>query len=331
MKERVNLKTIIISALVTGIFTVLTTLGINYFTSKQKSLTYSTQTSIPFEKDSLKLKILNFDLYNDGDEPVENIFGLIEFKGQFITDYKVNALPTLSYKEILGKNEFKMTIVSLNPREKVSISFLLGSTSTEDSVHIINFRAKGLFASKKVEGNTKNGIFSINIIAIVGLISILAGLFSSFTIFKIKTRIHNLADNDTLPKNLDNVDPELHSQNQNMILAYLCGIHGLFSEAEKYLESKTKVNYWSEADYFGNFSWLNKDDADNKKRLLVLIDLLDYANIAEDSKAIIYYNISKIHKVLSNNEGAKEFIQKAKGILPKLIDKRLKLDKQFVP
>lgn len=320
MKENNNIKTIIISAIVTGLITVLTTLGINYFSSKQNKLTYSTQSSIPFQKDSLNVKILNIDLYNSGDEPVENISGLIQFNNQQISDYKIKSLPTLSFKEVIEKNDFKLNITSLNPTEKISISFLLSSPLTIDSIPKINFRAKGLFAEEKNESESENKSSPFNkIILIAATLSVfLSSLLLPFFRKHLKGRVNNSVD-----------DEEQHSDDQNKIIAYLCGVHGLTSEINRYLDMKTAVSYWSEADYFGNISWLNKGHADNEKRLLVLLDMIEYARVAKESQAIIFYNIGKIYKALDNNDKAIEYIDKAKSIMPKRISLRLKIDKHL--
>lgn len=320
MKENNSIKTIVISAIVTGIITVLTTLGINYFSSKQNKLTYSTQTSIPFQKDSLNVKILNIDLYNSGDELIENISGLIQFNNEQITDYKIKALPTLSYKETIDKKDFKLSVSSMNPAEKISISFLLSSPLSIDSIPKINFRARGLFAEEKAESDSEKESSPFNkILLIAATISVvISSLSLPFLRKYLKERVNDSVDDD-----------DQHSDEQNKIIAYLCGVHGLTSEINRYLDLKTEVSYWSEADYFGNISWLNKGNVDNEKRLSVLLDMIEYASIAKESQAIVLYNIGKIYKALDNHEKSKEYIDKAKLILPKRIALRLKIDKQL--
>ena len=327
MKESNNIKTIIASAVVTGIITVLTTLGINHFTSKSNKLTYATQTSIPFQKDSLNVKILNIDLFNDGDEPVEDIYGLIQFNMEQISDYKVKALPTLTYRESIEKNTFKISITSLNPSEKVSVSFLLSSSGSLDSIPKINFRAKGIFAEEKEESKSEDkpsGLYRLILIAAtlsVFLSSLLLPFFRKY----LKKAISISDDDDDIK------DGEQHFAEQNKILAYLCGVHGLTSEINRYLDLKTEVSYWSEADYFGNLALLQSGHADNNKRLLVLLDLLNYAQVAEESKGIVYYNIAKIYKALNDSSKTKEFLDKAQKIIPLRVKQRLTIDKNLSP
>lgn len=321
MKEKNNWKSIIWSAIITGIITLLTTLGINYFSSKKTSLSYLTQTSISFQKDSLNVRIYNLELVNDGDEIVENINGQIEFDGQHITNYKLTNSPVLNITDTVLNNAYKVQISSLNPTEKVTMSFLISSPNQVDSLPIVDFRAKGLSGQLKNLGDSKEeGLSLVKLLFIA--ISLAVTLSSTLlTLFRRKKY--------RLFKNID--DDEQHSDDQNKIIAYLCGVHGLTSEISRYLDNKTEVSYWSEADYFGNISLLNRQDQDNHKRLLVLLDLLNYAQVAKESIGIIYYNIAKVYKAIGDDSKSEEYLLKAKSIIPKRIEKRISIDKLFFP
>src|SRR5688572_27605511 len=115
-----NVKSIFLSALVTGIVTIAATLLINYISTKSNSLIYTTQESIPFIKDSSTVRILSLELINNGDDAVENISGFINFGNQRIENYKLNASPVLSFSDSLNKDGYRISLSSLNPNEKVS-------------------------------------------------------------------------------------------------------------------------------------------------------------------------------------------------------------------
>jgi hypothetical protein len=319
MKDKTSLKTIIISALVTGIITVLATLLLNYFSSKEKKLSYLAQTSIPFQKDSLNVRIYNLDLINEGDEVIENIKGLIQFNGQIVSDYKLEASPVLSIHDSLFKNKYEVSVASLNPSEKITLSFLISSPNQVDSLPKVDFRANGLSGKTKSVSDKKEEETPLYRILLLGMG--FAVTLSSFLLTLVrKRRGSNIFGSG---------DDDLHSDDQNKIIAYLCGVHGLTDEISRYLDKKVDVAYWSEADYFGNISLINKGNPDNEKRLLLLLDLVEYAGISNDSRGIIYYNISKIYKSLNNEVKSEEFLNKAKQIIPKRIAKRLLIDKLF--
>ncbi len=322
MNDKNNWKTIIISAVITGFITLLTTLAINYLSSKKSKLSYVTQTSIPFQKDSSNVRIYNLELLNEGEDIIENIKGQIKFKGQSITNYKLTNSPVLAIQDSLTIDSYQIQIASLNPAEKITMSFLIASSNQVDSLPKVDFRAKGLFANIKAAGETKEEELPLYKLLLFA-ISIAVALSSVLLAYIRKRFKFNQYDN--------NYDDEYHSDDQNKIIAYLCGIHGLTNELTRYLDQKTDVSYWSEADYFGNISLSHPQDPNNNKRLLVLLDLINYARVTKVSIGIICYNIAKIYKALGDSTKSDEYLEKAKLIIPKRINKRLSIDKLFFP
>ena len=60
-----------------------------------------------------------------------------------------------------------------------------------------------------------------------------------------------------------------------------------------------------------------------------MIDLVEYASVASKSKSIIYYNLAKISKIQGLTKEMQEHLETAKKLSPKLIEKRIKLEKSF--
>lgn len=303
-----NLKTIILSAIITGVITILSTLGINYLTTKKTSLKYTVQESIPFEKDSNVVRILNVDLINKGDDPVENISGIIDFRNQQINDYRVELSPGLAYEDSILNSTYKILISSLNPEEKASFSYLLNNSNSvkTDSSRMISFRAKGLFAQPATIEQSSDPRRFFYILTFATFLSMIA---SVLLVRKIR------GGNDE----------------QYRILAYLSGLHRLRNELERYNSNKD-AEYWSEADYLGNYAFLNPTDNDNLNRLLLLKDLLKYrsSSMHDMSIAMVNYNIAKIYKVLGDDSEANIYIEKAlKGSASKRISLRLEIDPVF--
>ncbi len=314
-----NWKVIIFSALITGVIAVLSTLIVNHFTSKKTKFTYLTQTSIPFQKDSLNVKIYNLDLINNGDAIIENIHGLIDFNNQQITDYKLKSAPVISIKDSLVKNKYNIVIQSLNPAEKITMSFLVSSPNKTDTLPKVNFRANGL--SAELESESKNSTVPLYQPLLIGIT--IAVSLSSILLTRISRNFSKKIDEAVN-------DDGKHTGDQSKILAYLCGVNGLPLYVSKYLDVKNDIEYWSEADYFGNISFLNKNDKENINRLNVLLDLLNYGNVAKKSTGIIYYNIAKIYKVMNDEDNFKEYIKRAQEIIPQIIAKRLEIEKDLL-
>jgi hypothetical protein len=125
------------------------------------------------------------------------------------------------------------------------------------------------------------------------------------------------------------VDSDLHSDDQNEVIAYLFNIHGCPDIAEDYLKRHRVPSYWSEADHIAAVA-IKEIDADMKeKRKQILIDLLNYAGIAPVSQGIIHYNIARISKHQGKLEESQEHLTKAAKLIPRLLKKRLDLDPIF--
>jgi|GEM_PF-2439585 len=140
---------IILTALVTGAITMVNTLLIDYCTSRKSSLSYCTQISQPFEKDSLQLRIYNMELLNDGDEMVEDIKGVIQFEQQQVVAFKLKGPPTLTIRDSLAANACNLSVASLNPLEKIAMNFLVAGTPAGSTLPLVDIRAKGISAIGK--------------------------------------------------------------------------------------------------------------------------------------------------------------------------------------
>ena len=167
-----NLKTILVSATVTGLFTFLTTLLIDHYTAKQKRLLFDTQTSIPFQKDSLHVRIHNLELENDGDDAIEAIEGMVGFRGQHVSGYQVKGSPVLTMQDTLKGPDYHMRVSSLNPGEKVTFTFLVSGTAPVDSMPIIAIRAKGLSATEKKDAGRNSGMPLYRVLLLAILLAI---------------------------------------------------------------------------------------------------------------------------------------------------------------
>ena len=156
MNHKPDIITILVSTVISGVFTFFTALLIDHYTTKQKRLQYDTQRSIPFQKDSLSLCIYNLELLNDGDELVDDIKGHIRFPGQQIAGYRFSGSPVLTMKDSIQQDRYQLFIGSLNPAEQVDVSFLITGTDPAENTPQVAFRAKGLTAIEKKDGGKRS-------------------------------------------------------------------------------------------------------------------------------------------------------------------------------
>lgn len=130
-------------------------------------------------------------------------------------------------------------------------------------------------------------------------------------------------------KTIENKENKKHTDEQNLILSYLCDNYDLKAEAEEYRKANYKIKYWSEADRIGKLGIDNQKSDVTEKWKNVLFDLINYAGVAEDSIGIIYYNLARIEKAQGNEDNVKKHLQKARKYSNKLIEQREKIDPIF--
>lgn len=120
-----------------------------------------------------------------------------------------------------------------------------------------------------------------------------------------------------------------HTGAQNLIISYLCDNYELKAEAEEYRKANYKIEYWSEADKIGKLGIDNPKSDVTEKWKNVLFDLINYADVAEDSIGIIYFNLARIEKAQGNEDNVKKHLKEAKKYSNKLIEQREKIDPIF--
>lgn len=124
-------------------------------------------------------------------------------------------------------------------------------------------------------------------------------------------------------------DDHQHTGDQNQIIAYLCGLHGLENQVERYLALPNQTTYWAEMDRLTSIAIINNESDLIQKVKIIISDLIEYAGMADSSVGIGYYNLARLEKSLQNDAKAQEYIEKAKKEIPKLLKTRLKLDPLF--
>lgn len=307
-----NWKQNILTAIITIAITVIGGMVLYYLQFSQAKLVYTYEKILPFEGQEENLNIYHINISNKGNKISEDVICYVNINPAQIKNYRITSKTPISYNDELKNNNIELKIKSLNPDESAKISILGTSESNFPEQPEIKLRAKGV--NGKISENELNDkkedpkLFTILLTAIAGITSILA-LF----IRKIVGR--------TIIK-----EDGKHSDEQNQILAYLCGIHDIPEEVDRFLGLPRKASYWSEMDRLTSLGISSMDKNKALKIKLVLIDLLNYAVIVDTSKGIGYYNLARLEKFLDNDKESKEYLVKATKLIPKLIKKRLTID-----
>jgi hypothetical protein len=115
-----------------------------------------------------------------------------------------------------------------------------------------------------------------------------------------------------------------HADNQNTIMAYLCGVHGLIRDVENYVRNSSGCLYWVEADRFASIVENDATSGDIDKIKGVLLDLPKYANMNQASSGIVEFDLARIEFAQGHQDKAKEHLANAKKQAKAIVNHRLK-------
>ena len=310
-----NWKSIIATALVTGIVTIGTGIILFWWQTKEPELTYNYVKSIPFDDSGSRVFIQQFEVVNSGDETAENISLIIEFPKSKIEKSHIRIDNAIKHDKEIKDNSITLLIESLNPSEGLSLSVLLkGKTTLLDDPRV-SLRAKGIVGEKV--GSTKSEIKPAIGIA---LAAAYAGIFA----FLLSNKRYRQLLRVVAWKLISGGN--ISSGNQKYNIASLLSMYGFPDKAKEYLNSGSARHYWVEADLIAAEAISSNEDEKNRM-LQVLIHLVEEVSMASSSKAIVHYNISRIQKSLDLDFS--EHLEKAKSIDKNEIDIRFARDPIF--
>ncbi len=323
-EKKINWTQILITAAITGIVTVIAGMILyNLQTSKPK-LTFEAPETSPFQGTGQNFSIYNVTISNGGGTSISNITGVIQIPKSSLDDTKITAAQSIKYSTSISGDTLNVEIPDLNPSETVIISILATSKDNMPKKPDVSLRGTGITGV-----STSKNVSAFEPIFMIG---VLVSFFSLVSSILSGTKLSSIAIagiNIPLFGKGGNVFGGKHSDDQNKVYAYLCGLHGLTNEVDEYLSRQSDTSYWSESDRFAALATLNPESSETEKRKKVLIDLLEYANVADVSKAIIHYNIGRIAFAQNKGAEAKKYLLSAKRIGGKLIETRLKLDSKL--
>lgn len=310
MENKIDWKNNIITALISIIVTVIAGGILFYIQSDKTELSYSFEKIEPFDNQTEKLTIYHIQLVNSGSTTIDDIEGCISLDSASIAEYKTSSQNLLKIKDSIKNGKILISIKSLNKGEKCKISILAKSLNKFPTEPTVQFRAKGLLGIKSEElVSEKSNEKLLNSPILITMASSIFALFLFSTIRRFSPKIAGGQDGS-----------------QKDIISYLCGVHNLKPEVER-LMLISETTYCSEADRFGYLA-INSDDIDYQNKIKsILLEVITYAfSMADDSKAICYYNIAKIENIQNNEKETAKYFQLAKGMSKYLIEKRMKIE-----
>lgn len=314
-ETRGNWKQILVTALIAGVVTVGAGMLLNHFQTREPRLTYSAEDTLPFEGPAENIAIYHVKIESSGKKVVEDVVCQLSFSKATIKQSRAILEPSITYNDIILSNLYRIEIANLNPEENVILSVLASSPEQLPNRPEISLRGKGV-TGVEASDDIGNGVSWVIIVLSTIAVFVATYLFIRTSGFLPRLGLTFFEDSDE-PK---------HHDDQRQILSYLCGVHKLNSEVERYLNMPSEASYWSESDRFAMLAVENPMGEDLERRKQVLKDLLEYAQVHRSSEGIVHYNIARIAKAQGKDEEADDHLEKAKRLIPKLIETRVKLD-----
>jgi hypothetical protein len=222
---------------------------------------------------------------------------------------------------------FEIQVPEMNPHDTIALSVLATSQSELPPAPVVSVRGSGI-SGVKASSSDSTGLFGENsILLISAIVAAYSGL--AFVVVIRRRGFSSLSVGGLtipLPFGSSHVVSGKHRDDQNLVMAYLCGSHGLLADVEEYLRRPCDTSYWSEADRFAAIAVANPTSEESEKRKSALKDLVKYANVATLSEGIIYYNIARIALAQGNQNEVREYLTKAQKSAGDLIQTRLELE-----
>jgi hypothetical protein len=315
--KRISLWSVLIGAIVTTVVGTIGTMGLNYFSRQEPSLEYTSFKSPDFFGRLENTAVYSVELSNTGKKEATRLRGTVTFPGGTIDSHKADMPVAMERKEEINreKNSYTLTSPTLNPKDRVSLSFvILKGKATKDPT--IDFRADGEVAREVQffeESTTTAFLLSSPAIWLsVVVLVVLMPLLLRTTEKTDSGRADFAAPSKTL--------------------AYLCFRHGLVSQGEELLRREQDVSYWSESDRLATLA-LTSEEPDTTGRIkAVLEDLLNHGVIDNNDKTsqrIVAFNVGKIWLTKGDRQEAMAWLKRATEKDDEVINRRLKIDEDM--
>lgn len=316
---RSNLRTILLTGLVSLVVGVGSGLLIKYITEKRPKLTYDITTQEVFPGQQNSIGIFAVRIANDGKQEIEQLLCHLQFPEGEITDRSVSGIPDSARNVTGSTRDIEVTVPFLNPGEQFSVHALLAKVSPPLTRPLIDVRGKGALGTEaepdKDSGRPATGFLAVASTALVTLLTVMLML----------TRIlqRRLGSREAFKEVLN---PTSHHGDQRDVVAFALETKGLPDDAQAIREWPRDLTYWAASDLLCS-RWLRGDDRERLRKGLDALDLLvGYASIADDSRRIVSLNMTKLALALEDRGLAMKLLASARKQKDVIIEKRIQAD-----
>ena len=309
-KNSINWPTLLFTGLIALVVSVIGGMTIYYLQLRGPKLIYSISSGLPFDGNDHTISTYQVTLMNDGNQSVDEVTGAIYLPNFGIDQKHIDADPSQSYTFTSSGDTIRFTIPSINPSEHVVIKFLatgVPGTRAEPKVSVRGHGITGVLKSN--ESPTEKENLFLPLIAS----SLLALTTSMLVLKRVMSRLQVRG----------------HSDDQRRVFAYILRLNGFVREADILQATATETKYWSESDKLTRHA-IDSGNADLVSRSIkVLTNLLAYAAVHPESKALIQLDLAKLHSVSGQEQQATHLVTVAKANGGNLVARRIELDPEL--
>jgi len=272
-------KTAIVTAVLTGVFTVIAGIATYWFTNKEPELSYSVVGGPALSNVAGSKRIFVVEVRNAGNKEVAQTLIQIDLKGGDLSETASEASPGIKLTEEKTQHKVDIRADLLNPSDTVKVSFLAALTPSETEP-VVTVRSPGV---KAVAASKGENLFDLK--STKGLLSLTApALAAVLSTFIFMARVGVLGR--ILPGNVSSLErPEL--------MAYLCSTCGLHEEANLIRFSGAEITYRGVGDFLRQKAQ-QQNPTDQRKYDIALRGLLLCGPMVKESVDVIREAINTI-------------------------------------
>lgn len=296
--------TAIITAVVTGFFTVLTGVATYWLTTKEPELAFSVVGGPTLSSATGSKRIFVVEVRNSGRKEIAQTLIQLSLQGGELSEVASEASPGVKLVEEKGQRQVEIRADMMNPGDLVKVSFLTSLLSADSEPNVV-VRAPGVHAV--AESQKRDGLFGNGRLA--DLLALLAAAFgavvSSFFFPRSK-----FARNLGVPSSGLSID-------QSEVGAFVCGTCSLFEESDQLRFGGGHISYRGIADFLLHRA-LQVPHAERAKYSTALRALLLNKEISSLSSSAICAAINAVEHESIDETEYKQILGKAiyEGVEP---------------
>ncbi len=245
-ESRLNIKQVLLTAVITCVFAVVAGVGTYILTTKEAELTYSLSSGPALSAEGIHKKIFLIEINNSGRKEVSDVIASVKVANGNIVEASREMALGIQATENRTQNEYSLNCKSLNPKEKVSIS-ILAEVPTPEYTPIFSVRGKGVTGEEKYQSSKVKSPLAF---LLAGVVAGLLGFITSANPFIRK--ILKFTPVPLFARAFFRSGSMVGPFERNELVAYILGVCSLKEQSDRIRFSPSEISYRGATDYLAN-------------------------------------------------------------------------------